>query len=863
MVKIGAALVAALMVLTASASSFEIDRIEISGVTAVTSDKIRAALAIQPGDVPEHQKIEQTIENIRAIYKVHGYEDTEVRPRLLRTPSVVLRFDVIEGKPTRVAKVHFVLNGAQNSEFKRYWEGLLKGLRTAVGVDAGDRFDEEKIGAGKKAALSFLASKEFVGAVIDDIRLVPAKAAGIQSAARWIVLEIHVSLGDRVSFGFRGNTVFSFSQLLGFVEEQRTLGLGKDYVASIQTRIEEEYRALGYADVIVTPYTFEHSEEHERHVTYVISEGPRVRISDLNFDGNLVFSNEELRARFFDKAPSIVQSGYYSAKGVEKAADLLVEWMRSKGYLGAKLVAINLVKPKKSQESVKLVLYVYEGDRTMVQNIELSGMRVIKPSEAREILGIQESQPLNLFAFTEGIQTLKTLYRARGYLGIKILNEGSDSVVRYSQENRLADIHLDIDEGPLYRVSHVEIQGLNGTRENVVRRELPFHDGDILKEPDLVEADARLHRLGIFSDVAIHVADDPSRMGYKIVTVSVAEGTPGLIAGGLGFRNDLGPRIFGQVGYTNVGGRDQTISLSASVNRRLYLYRFGEYAAQLDYVWPWFADDPTTFHPSIAIAKTEYFSFDAETQTLGMSFDRKLLSHPNVSGSLQYNLENVNQFDADPTDTGQIVIGSLTPSVTLDLRDNPLAPTKGLFANYSFEYAAPGLLSQVNPYTVSYWRSMLRADYYLSLPLDSVFFFSFRTGFEKNLAFQVPGQLASGQIPLIKQFALGGPDSIRWLQEDQWNALTYYQNFIRGTLSYAVYRAQLDVPLFGDLKLGPFVDAGNLTVDRFELGALRYGTGFGLHYLTPMGPINFDLGFNLNPLPGESPSVFYFTIGVI
>ena len=65
------------------------------------------------------------------------------------------------------------------------------------------------------------------------------------------------------------------------------------------------------------------------------------------------------------------------------------------------------------------------------------------------------------------------------------------------------------------------------------------------------------------------------------------------------------------------------------------------------------------------------------------------------------------------------------------------------------------------------------------------------------------------------------------------------------------------------LSFGPFFDAGNVQVDNFSLGYLRYGTGVGMRYLTPIGPVNFDWGFKLFPHGAEQTNVFYFSLGVI
>ena len=84
------------------------------------------------------------------------------------------------------------------------------------------------------------------------------------------------------------------------------------------------------------------------------------------------------------------------------------------------------------------------------------------------------------------------------------------------------------------------------------------------------------------------------------------------------------------------------------------------------------------------------------------------------------------------------------------------------------------------------------------------------------------------------------------------------QNF----MTYVNYRTQFDFFASQNLSLGPFMDAGNLNIDQFTLGALQYGTGVGLRYMTPVGAVNFDWGFKLFPKTGAETNVFYFSLGV-
>jgi len=81
-------------------------------------------------------------------------------------------------------------------------------------------------------------------------------------------------------------------------------------------------------------------------------------------------------------------------------------------------------------------------------------------------------------------------------------------------------------------------------------------------------------------------------------------------------------------------------------------------------------------------------------------------------------------------------------------------------------------------------------------------------------------------------------------------------------MTFVNYRTQLDFSASQNLSVGPFLDSGNLNVDSFTLGALKYGTGVGLRYMTPVGPVNFDWGFKLFSQNFAESNVFYFSLGV-
>lgn len=869
-------------------AGIEINRVDINGVHVFNSQALEGTLEVGPGDHLERPRVVRTEENIQRLYQAHGYEDVGVQSRLTRKKNprggfeTVLEFDVHEGNPVRISSILLAPEGVLDERSKKLWNDRQAQIKKSLGVDIGDIFDQEKLGEGKRAVQELLASDEYIGPKVSSVRVIssnqPEGISGQIPASRWVALEIHVDLGDRVIFGYKGNTFFTKGYLNGIVNEQRLLGLGQDYIKAIRTRLEEEYRWAGFARVEITPYTMEsqkggYANSYERKVVYDIQEGPRVQIEQIDFDGNIIFNDNELREQFLSQASTLIQHGIYVERDIQKAAESLVDKIKAKGYLSAKLVTINTVYPPRPRTQVAngkvhILIYLYEGDQTLVQSLSISGNTVFSTEEIKAILKMNPGEPLNLFAFNEGIEALKAKYKERGYLDFKIVNEGTDTLVQYSQENRIAQINLQLDEDEQFKVSEIEVEGLGRTHEDVVRRELVFHKDEVLTTPQMNQSEQKLRRLGIFSEVNLHLIDDPEKKSYKIVRVTVRESDRGILTWGPGLRNDLGIRLFGQLSYTNLWGRNHTVSITANANRRINkTYQFGEGQFQVAYAWPWFLIPDLTFRPVASIGRTQYINLSADTLTLAATWEKMLVTQPNITGSVTYTLESIRQFNAVDTvkDEGRFRIGTVTPRVSLDLRDSPLSPTSGLFATGWMDVATPILGSQADPYPIGYYRAQFRTDYYVPLWTGAIWYFSFRTGYEQSLE----KTLASGAtaidqfqdaIPLIKQFALGGIGSVRGFTEQEIN---YQSVSVRGSLSYVNYRTQVDLPFAGALRFGVFLDAANLLIDRFSFGELMYGAGFGFHYLTPVGAVNLDWGFKLNPLPNVDTNVIHFSVGVI
>ena len=836
------------------AFAMPVSEIRFEGVPSELVDQAKVVGAFNPGDEYESARAERSRLKLTEYFISKGYPDARVSAEIVRDSGEAdLVFRARLGSPLRISLVRF------DAKEGRIQPELMQRLQTAVDWRPGEPLDRDRIREMRRAVDSVLGSLNFIDSRVMDIVVEPAQEGP--------VVRFDVFLGQKVVLSVQGNETFSRAELMGIIESQRSIGLGRDYVGVLIDRIRNEYIDHGYRQVQITPLTFEASGDEPKKLIFKIDEGVRARIKTLEFEGNELFTDGELTELFYRASSDRLRARIYNGKMVDEAAAALIEELKNRGYLSAKLIAIK-TEELEGGAGVRIRCFVNEGVQTRIQSIDFRGNVVIDQPRLLTLLGFTEGEPLSLPKLEDGIDRIKQEYRNLGYMDFLITNEGDQQLVSYSEKNQFAYLSLDFDEGCRYSLGKFEIYGNDATRRKVIEREILVRPGETLGYGQIQATEDNLRRLGIFSQVNLESRNDPERSLVRDLKVSVQEAVPGNSTAGIGFRNDLGIRTFGGVSYANLWGLNHTWALDVTLNRRLAVYRFIEYTAQITYTMPWAFLGPTTFKPSLSAEKRQYIQFDAETFAFNMNLDRMLYSPLRISASLGYALERVRQFNAiDATQNQQITIGSVTPTLRLDLRDDPYSPKRGFYATGSFEFADSFLGTQKEPVPVSYGRFRARADYYLNLIPNLVWYWSVRGGWLKNY---VSPLRADGSVdpritvPLIKQFALGGVNSIRGFAEQEINVQTRDPDRrVQGSLSYVNYRTQMDFFAHPNLAVGPFLDAGNLQLDAFSLGNLRLGSGVGMRYLTPVGPVNFDWGFKLHPRPGESPSVFYFSLGVI
>ncbi len=836
--------------------------IQYFGLGAINARDLEYTLPFVVGDVWQESFSQVARETIQKYYEKRGFYQTTVQVRTqMRNvddqKNVALHVLIEEGPPCLVEGVNIPeptdMEGVANR--KRFQTKVL----STLGLQPGDRFDEEKLADQLRKVREFLSREDYILVNTDQVRL------HFNELRTKVQVTLDIKYGERVIFGYLENTVFSKGELNDIVAQMKTTELGKDYVGALERRFVEEYKTKAYNQVKINLIT--RTTLNGKRVTFVFKEGTRTELRTLEFEGLSPPVQAAVKSVWKDKASRLLQRGYFVEKDLDQSVNVILDHLKSKGYLFAKLVGKTVLQVK-NKNQVDVRLHFFEGDQTLVGMIRLAGFQHFSNLDVQGILGVQQQLPFDPFRFDEGLQNLLNRYRAAGFLNVEFLT-ASQKIVSYDDHGRKVSVELEVNEGTRFRIGHVWVKGLQKTKESVVRREIEFKEGDWYLEPTVDGFSDVLRKLGIFSDVELHPVASDLGPGYRDIELTLREADPGVIEFGPGFRSDLGFRLFAQAGYANLFGRNQSIILSGAANRRLSPYRFPEYSLQTTFADPRILDSKFGFTTGLNASKRAFYDFNASQTQYFASLDRRLLQP--LLAKATYKLERIRQFGAlSARDNQTLLIGTITPSLTLDTRDTPFNATKGLISTTSLELALPAFAAQSNDELSSpaYYKALWSTHSYVSpfapkYPL--VFANVLSLGYAANLMPRVSGTGSSATlspIPLIKTFRLGGYSSIRGFTEDSINKDEFS---IAGTLAFVNIRTQIDFPLVGELRFSPFLDAGNLFVDDRFIGSpfLRAAAGVGFRYVTPIGPVNFDYGFKLNRKSSESLGQFHFSVGVI
>lgn len=551
----------------------------------------------------------------------------------------------------------------------------------------------------------------------------------------------------------------------------------------------------------------------------------------------------ELPSRWPWKKPPV-----FKREELESDIDRLYLYYRRHGFYHVQIDAETRIK----DGQVRAEIIIREGPWVKVTKIEVKGAEIPGAALAK----IQETSPLKPGKrFTEpSYEGLK-----RDYLGY-FLDHGHpyakiDGKILLDEEANTAEILLTLSPGPWCYFGEVILKGDGKTPERVIRRKLTFKPGDLFSLKEIYESQRLLYSLDLFQNVSLTPQEVPPEQSHIPLILEVQEKKQRSLKVGLGYGTEDRFRARLGVRWRNLGGGARLLDIDAK-------YSFLEARLTGTLLNPQIFDTSLNLVLQTGLVRRSYPSINNFTDK---AFFTQALLERDLPWKWRLSFGHVLEFDRPfniPLET-LLLLQNTSPGATYrasmallrlrqDTTNDPVDPSRGGIISMVGE-VAPTFLGS----SLQFASAVAEARRYQSLGETKVILAG-------RLKFGIIEPIQdTTEIPLFRRFFCGGASSVRGYRLDYLGPRTPNGTPTGGT---ALVEGSLEarIPIYKQFRGVAFLDFGNVYLKPrdIDLGQLKYASGVGLRYQTPVGPLGLDVGFPLNPIdPRQDTYRIYFTIG--
>jgi outer membrane protein insertion porin family len=671
-------------------------------------------------------------------------------------------------------------------------------LQALIFSKKGDRFDEDSL---HRDFMALWNSNRF-----DDVRI--EREPGKEG---WIVRFIVVERPVVRTIKYEGNKSVSVSDILDRYKDKKVgLVVESQYDPNKVQRAKNVLLDLlaehGHLSAKVDPQ-LRRVPPSSLELTFKIDEGPKVKVGEIDIEGNTAFSDrdviramknlhpfgiphsilfEDLFAKTYDPSKldedkSRVQvffqeHGYFTAHVTESMVT-----MRQTGGQG---MHIPLIHPNKPGTAADVSITVEEGKLYHLNNITFTGVKFFRTPEAlmTPLFQMAKGDVFSTAKLRKGLENMRKLYGDFGF--IDFVAEPSFEPM---PDSGLMDMSLSVDEGHQFFVRRIDFTGNLTTRDKIIRRQLLIDEGQIFNNRLWELSILRLNQLGYFEPLKAEDAADIKRdtkTNTVDITLKVRERGKNAIQLNGGVSGIAGSFIGASYSTANFLGLGETLSLSSQLGTRLREVRFG-------FTEPYFLDHAVQTGFTLYIQRYNY----NQAQEASILAGTNLISYYNSLGTQNllnyiqngyggtifvsyplkrsfarlgltygYNISNVktlttaasNYFDyidfegvGGPNQLSGIRTSTITPSYTYNSVNNPINPSGGRSIFFSLAFSSSDLGGNVNTIQptldAKYFRPGLKKGHVIGMHLSV----RFLTGYGGKVA------------PPFTRYFMGGENDVR------------------------------------------------------------------------------------------------------
>lgn len=718
--------------------------------------------------------------------------------------------------------------------------------------------------------------------------------------------------GDRVDLIFRlrerpsiahvryeGNSGVQNSDIDEVVELREGSILSVRQIQRQVTRIRDLYAEKGYFLARITPRMVR-QPNNEVDVVFRIQEGQEVVVRRIRFVGNRHIPGGDLRGimqtgetGFFS---FLTNNDNFQDERFDEDVIRLQALYYDRGYLTMR-TGTPRIELTPDRRFIDITVPLTEGPRFRIGRLRVveedeDGNEIEPLGGRRQVRELIAAHPGDWFSRTSLGQSLLAVtrhYRDAGYAHVDVQPETDLDL-----ERNIVNLSIVVRRGQLTHIERINVRGNTKTRDAVIRREIRIAEGDLYSQTQLEQSRAFIQALGYFERVEISESDG-SAPDQIVVNVEVAERPTGTFNVGAGFSSIEAFILTAQVQQQNLFGNGQSLNLQLQLSGLRQLI-------QIQVVEPYFFGTDWTFAIELFKTVRQFSSFTRDSTGGSLSFGHPLFDR-RLSLFAQYRADYIQigprtggfgtgtglyQLNLLPVENNfrNGLASSLRLTITWDSRDNRIYPENGIYASWSTEVA-----DEVIGSAASWVRHNAFFRWYWEI-FDGVVL-KMNTTWGLIASRNAPGP------PVFERFYLGGIFNVRGfplnslgprvgLPRDyvppDGGVIPYTGEAVGGNMQL-YYNLELEFPIIQQVGIRGviFTDGGNAwNLDHYlcEAGAapnvdqnpsgdpcrvnlfdLRTSWGFGVRWISPLGPLRFEWGLPFMRQQGEQAIDFQFTIG--
>jgi outer membrane protein insertion porin family len=649
--------------------------------------------------------------------------------------------------------------------------------------------------------------------------------------------------------------------------------------------IQQLYQNEGFYFVQIQS-SVEEDKNQNKKLTYKIDEGKKVIIGEIFLQGNKNLKNKHIKKKAMETKEHwmfsfLTSAGVYKREILDIDLERIKDYYFSHGYLEVKVgePEISFDKPRRrsrdrfyeflkgwgwNKNEIAITIPISEGAQYRIGKMAFQGNTAVPEETLRFSLASREGEVFSSEYIRADMMKITHQFGEKGYAFASV-----SPLTDLNREKQTVDLTWDVEEGNRVYIGEINITGNVRTRDNVIRREIRFHEGDQYNIAKIDRSKVRIRNTGFFEDVQDATNRRP---GEQVVDldVKVKERQTGSLSFGVGASSTQGLIGSFDVRQTNIFGTGRELNVAAIVGGEDSSFNFR-------FVEPWLFDREISLGFSLFKTIGDYDSFEEESTGGSITFGKALDEYSR--GSISFNYEEIEFTNVDPTLQQGLTDTQSVFGVVLGWRrntvDNILDPTRGYIARASAEFA--GFLGDAD-----------FNKYYVS---DRVFYKGpWKTTFSVNAEAGLVDVDSANDIPVSDLFFLGGIESLRGFQYRSLGPRNFFGSLIGGR-KLLLTNTELYFPVVQSVGLNGFLffDAGKvydpvgetIIVEQIDLDndgdidafqevrkpnltdgdEWKKSYGIGFLWRSPAGPIKIVWAKVLNPEFFDEEETIQFSLG--